>query len=102
MSSEKELDIVDVSNIQRLDDVSAQIQKEDGTHNPYHEMVEEARGNLLRIMHGTDNEKISKEIALEILDRAGETKHVEQRQAIQVKITDEQVELLVATEQELK
>ena len=45
--------------------------------NPYALMVDEARSNLRRIMHGTDNQKLSKEIALEILDRAGETKKSE-------------------------
>jgi len=101
MSSRKESEILDVSNIQSIGDSEAPINPEDGSWNPYREVATEARDNLLRIMHNTANEKLSKEIAVEILDRAGETKHVEQRQAVQVKITNEQIELLVATEQEI-
>lgn len=73
----------------------------DAGKNIYEQMAPEARDNLLRIMHGTDNEKVSKEIALEILDRAGETRHIEQRTGIQIKIGKEQVELLMATAQEV-
>ena len=91
--------LMEMDGIQgQMDIIDRSVSAED---NPYREMADEARGNLLRIMHSTENEKISKEISLEILDRAGETKHIEQRTAIAVKITDGQIELLMATANEV-
>ncbi len=79
-------------------------EERDVIENPYSPMVDEARDNLLRMMHNTDNEKLSKDIAIEILDRAGETKRAEANASVMVniQITDGDMNLMLATVQEVK
>lgn len=71
--------------------------------NPYSPLVDEARDNILRIMHNTENEKLSKEISLEILDRAGEKKADASAQVmVNVNITDDDVKIMMAAASEVR
>lgn len=68
--------------------------------NLFEPLVGDAMSTLRKLMLNTKNEKIARETAETILDRAGKTKKVEERLRPVVNITDSHVQLLVAASKE--
>jgi len=86
----------DIGNIQQ----AGAIQKVSPEANPYKEMAPEARSVLRRLMYNSRNEKIRKETAMDILDRAGEAGMKPENFQRPIIIKDSQVVLLLKAAQE--
>lgn len=70
------------------------------TENLFKPLVPDARSTLRRLMLNSSNEKIARETAESILDRAGETKKESARSSINLQISDSQINILVQAAKE--
>lgn len=86
--------------VDRENSVSNEVAEVDDK-NLFQELVPEAKSTLRRLMLNSRNEKIQRETAESVLDRAGETKKQETRVKPQVVITDSQINVLVQAAQEV-
>lgn len=69
--------------------------------NLFRELVPDAKSTLRRLMLNSRNEKIQRETAESVLDRAGETKKGETRAQTQIIINDSQINMLTQVAKEL-
>lgn len=69
--------------------------------NLFKPLVNDARSTLRRLMLNSRNEKIQRETAESVLDRAGETKKADNRVATQIIIKDSQINMLAQVAKEL-
>jgi hypothetical protein len=72
-----------------------------GQENLFKPLVNDARSTLRRLMLNSRNEKIQRETAESVLDRAGETKKQDNRIATQIIIKDSQINMLAQVAKEL-
>lgn len=84
-----------MDEVTEVTDVSMQAKE-----NLFEPMIPEARSALRRLMLNSSNEKIVRETAESVLDRAGQTKKVEDRVQPVVNISESHVQLLVQASKE--
>lgn len=68
--------------------------------NLFKPLVKDATSTLRRLMLNTSNEKIARETAESILDRAGETKREAMKSTVAVQISDSQINVLMTAAKE--
>lgn len=86
---------------QGLEQEEAERQAVAEQQNLFKPLVNDARSTLRRLMLNSKNEKIQRETAESVLDRAGETKKVDNRVATQIIIKDSQINMLAQVAKEL-
>ena len=69
--------------------------------NMFLDLVQDAKSSLRRLMLNSTNEKIIRETAESVLDRAGKTKKVSEISRPVVHITDSHIQLLVQASKEI-
>lgn len=69
--------------------------------NIFADLVPDARRTLRRVMLMSHDNKLATETAKDVLDRAGQTKKIEERQQRPIIISDSQVNLLLQVAKEI-
>lgn len=79
----------------------SEVQEQKPKENVFREMVPDARRTLRRVMLMSRDSKLAVETAKDVLDRAGETKKVEERAQRPVVITNSQINLMLQVAREM-
>jgi hypothetical protein len=77
------------------------VQEQKPRNNIFRELVPDAKRTLRRTMLMSHDSKLAADTAKDVLDRAGETKKVEEREQRPVVITNSQINLLYQVAREL-